>query len=405
MDNTVKKVLIVAGEASGDQLGARLVSDLRAIAALQHSGMALQFYGVVGEEMLTVGVEPIFHITDIAVIGFQEVILSIPRIMYKMHNLMLAVDRLRPNLIVTIDAPGFNLRFIKKVRHKFGNRIKIIHYVAPTVWAYNKNRAHVIGQLFDHIMLLLPFEQQYFSFMPHTFVGHPIVVLDKAYKMRDEHGRFSQIGHQKRLELGIKNDDLLITIMPGSREGEILRHLPILKVVMQNLQLEYAKAGRLVKFCIPTIKQLEDKLRKTLPQNNNIIIISHEHERKRYAIAASDLALVKSGTGVLEVATLGTPMVAFYKLSFITEWFLKHKLNIRFVTLPNLLLNKEVIPEFLAQNCCAEKITNSSITLLNENRKKMLQIKNFARVVAMLNGDDINHRIVDAADVVMRYLN
>lgn len=398
-EKIVKKIFIVAGEASGDLLGANLVQSLCSI----QSDIECEFVGVAGEMMSNAGVRPIFCSADLAVVGFLEVLPSVCRIVERMKRVLKAISVEKPDVIVTIDSPGFNLRLVKKIREKFGRKIKIIHYVAPTIWAYNAKRAKIIGELFDHILLLLPFECEYFKFMPHTFVGHPVVQISDVYRMQNNAEKMRDVVHSVRSTLGMDDDALLLTVMPGSRRGEITRHVKVLKDAMCGIELQCSKIGRRVKFFIPTVGDMEKLLRSAFSGSNDVVI-STNRERKNEIIAASDLAIVKSGTGVIEVAALGVPMVTFYKLSRFTEWFLKYRLNVKFVTLPNILLNTMVVPELLACDFTANKMCECVCRFLGDANVRSEQVRCFDKVMEMLGAASVVTPGMRAAMVVMQYL-
>ncbi len=394
----IKKIFLIAGEVSGDILGSELIKSLK---ILENNNIKFEFFGVAGELMVSAGIEQIFHSNSLSVMGFTEVLPSIPRIIICMNRVLQAIKRIIPDIIITIDSPSFNIRLAKKIRKNFGRKIPIIHYVAPTVWAYNANRSNIMAKIFDHILLLLPFEQEYFKNMPYTFVGHQTVYLNIQKNLYRNEATISSQRIDIRRSIGIHHQDLLITIMPGSRKCELLRHLPILKDAMQ--QITSKNLDKKVKFIIPTVTNLKNLVLDFLGNIENIEILLDDKKKDMY-LAASDFAMVKSGTGVLEIAAFGVPMLAFYKASFLTELFLKNCLKIRYITLPNLLLNREVIPELVSQNCSAELIVECAQNIIHNQSKKIEQLKSFKQIIKMLQAPKGMTPSICAANVILQYL-
>jgi|GEM_PF-448504 len=379
--NKKKKIFLVAGEASGDALGGLIIRSLKA----RFPDLDLEFIGVGGGKMKEAGMDVLYSNDVLSVMGFIEIIPQIPRIFAFMRKVIAKIEELKPDMILTIDSPGFNFRLIRRLREKsiFGFRPKIVHCIAPTVWAYNPERAYTVSKLYDHILLALPFESRYFSHMPHTFIGHYIAddELDIEYSAK------KRADVRDYLSLGAQ--DMLMTVMPGSRKLEIKHHLCILCRAIQTLQK--AHQDRKMAVFIPTIEPLKEHIiaaLKSLHFNDVNYILSSDHIEKQNFIIASDVALVKSGTAVLEVMKATAPIIAFYKMSSITAWILKKKLKVRHVTLPNILLEKEVIPELLQENFTVNNVLSHIQKCLFDKDIRDDQSKHFSLIRKMLKAQE-----------------
>ncbi len=325
-------VYIIAGEASGDLLGSHLMRSLKA-----QSSRPIRFYGIGGDKMIAEGMESLFPYHELSMMGFVEIL---PYAFNLMARISLTVEDVKnhaPDVVITIDSPGFCFRVAKKLREQ-KLRSKFVHYVAPTVWAYKPERAEKCAALFDHMLVLLPFEPPYFTSkgLPCTFVGHPVVAETTAGN-----------GSIFREKYNLPEDALLICLLPGSRKGEVDRHMPVFGRAVTMLGQKHPALSIVV--AVP---------RHVLPFVANYFegcpfrtVITADEQDKKNAIAASNLAIVKSGTVALEVAMSGTPMVVAYRVHPVSAWMMRRMSKIPFVNLINILLKKGVIPELLQENC------------------------------------------------------
>lgn len=321
-------VVLVAGEASGDVLGARLMTALRA-----ETGADLQFAGVGGERMTREGLRSLFPMSDLSLMGVFQVVPHVPRILERLRETAATVVRLRPAVVVTIDSPGFGLRLARRLR---GHGIPLVHYVAPTVWAWKPGRARRIARILDRLLVLLPFEPPYFERhgLACDFVGHPAVEEPAGD------------GPAFRLRHGIPPAAPLLCAMPGSRRGEIDRLLPIYGETVRRLRREVPD----LRVVVPAVEWLEPAVRAGVAGWESTVVV-RESAEKRDAYAASQVALVKSGTGALEVAVAGLPCVVTYRLGPVSGWLARRLLAVRHVSLVNLLLDCPAQPELLQRDC------------------------------------------------------
>lgn len=377
-----KKIFIIAGEASGDVIGGKL------IVALKKLNSELEFRGVGGDNMINVGLNNIFPMHDLSVMGFFEIAPAIPRILNRLKQTVRNIIEYKPDLIITIDSPGFNFRIANKVRQLLGRKVKIIHYVAPSVWAYKPERVLKVAKLFDHLLMILPIEKQYFeAHIPCTYVGHPIIEQDlKSSKSVEE----------IRNKYRIRDDEKLITIMPGSRKGELGKHLDcFIKAI------EIVRQSHNIKVFIPTLRNIE----KLVTGKVDNVIISSDLEIKRDLISASDVALIKSGTSSVEMIGYKIPTIVGYRMNPLTYLYLKNKIKVKYASLANIICNREIIPEFIQKNCTSYNLANAMLDLINNKELRKKQLEGFVEVAKLFKGEGEKLPSEQAADVVLRLLN
>lgn len=375
---SAKKIYIIAGEASGDNIGAKLITQLKNI-----SKFPLEFYGVGGKKMQEVGLQSLFPMEEISIIGFIEAIPHIPNIFRRLKQTFEDIKKIQPDCIITIDSPGFNKRLAKKLCEQLPN-IKRIHYVAPTVWAYKPQRAKQMAELFNHLFVLLPFEPPYFEAenLPTTFTGHPI--------FED----FTSIEAEQ-----VTKSDNQIALLVGSRKGEIKRLLPIYLKAIEMLK-KY-NSNYIFNFLVS--ESFKNEITKKTKHLTNINIITEESQR-RIKLKEAAAAIVKSGTVSLEVAMCKTPMVITYKVSKFSAYMLRKMIKIKYVTLLNIVSDKEIIPELLQENCTAENIANSINDIITDKQKSNKQLSETALALTKLGFDagQVPSRI--AAEMVLNLI-
>lgn len=360
-------IYLIAGEASGDLLGGKLMAALKR----QHS--KLTFSGVGGPKMAAQGLDPLFDFRELSLMGFAEVLPHIRRLKQRMQQVHDDILDRQPDIILTIDSPGFNFRLVKKLReHEQGKNFKFIHYVAPTVWAYKPERAKKIAPLYDKLLVLLPFEPPYFERegLATSFVGHP--VLEDDYTKAD-----AQAFREKH---GILPNAPVLLLLPGSRPTEIRRHL---NIFLQTLEQLTARFGNLTEVLIVP-KNMEHEIEDHLVDWPGRPIIVTEEAEKHDAFAAATVALVKSGTVSLELACARVPMVVTYRVSAISAWLLRRMIKVKFVSLVNILLNREVIPEMLQENCTPDKLAHEVAGLLINKELRDKQVLEASHALAQL---------------------
>lgn len=325
-------VYLIAGEPSGDALGAQLIAGLKEL-----TNGEVCVAGVGGPQMTAEGLDSLYPIGALSVMGLVEVVPSIPRIYGLIRRTVTDIRRRQPDVVVTIDSQTFSHWIAKKLNP---SPCPIVHYVAPTVWAWKPWRAKHLARLVDRVLMLFPFEKPYFDAvgLDAVFVGHPVagqtVPADAGTRFRDAHAMAA--------------DDVLICLLPGSRNGEITRHLPVFEQTALRLRQRYPA----VKFVLPTVSHVADKVRRAVSAwHVPVTVVSGSEEEKRAALAASNVALAVSGTVSLELAAAGLPAVITYRAHPITAAIVGRMLRIPFVSLVNLIENRGIMPEFLQGDC------------------------------------------------------
>lgn len=352
-------IYLIAGEPSGDFLGAALMRALK----IKTDGN-IRFSGIGGPLMAAEGLNSLFPMAEIALMGLVEIIPHILHIRKRIKQTVNDIFKDVPDAVVTIDSPGFCKRVIKKVRRKMGyHKFPLIHYVAPSVWAWRPGRAKTMAKIYDHLLTLFPFENQYFvqHGLMSTFVGHP--VIDSGADAGDRE-RFV-----KKHKLYDNNP--VICLLPGSRKGELSRHLPLLGEMLQYLERIYPHAC----FVIPTVPHVEGLLRTFLKAFKHNYIIITDQQEKYDAFAASDVALAASGTVTLELAVAKVPTVVFYRMNPITYWIARKLVKIPYASLINILSgHRMIVPEFLQGNADPHRITRELGKLIDSTDLRKDQI-------------------------------
>ena len=349
------EIAIVAGEVSGDIQGARLVEELKNI----HPD--LKVWGIGGENMQNQGVNVICDITHWALIGFWEVLKKYTKIRKVFYQILGEIEEKKPDAVILIDYPGFNLRLAEKVK-KLG--IPIIYYISPQVWAWGKKRVKQIARLVSKMIVIFPFEEELYkkADVSVDFVGHPIMdVLESRENKRED----------IRNEFGLENGDQLVGIFPGSREQEIRRHLPVFLDVSKVIKQRKEN----VKFVIGAASAEVMEQIKGITSEYPIVC-----GRAYDVMEASDLVLTSSGTATLETACFGTPMVVIYKLSCLTYAMIKRLINVPHIAMANVVAQRRIVPEFVQEEANVENISREAIDIL-ENDDRQNKIKNDLAIV------------------------
>ena len=361
------RVHLVAGEASGDILGARL------IAALRRARPDIVVSGIGGPAMAAEGVESPFPITDLALMGFAEVVPKLPLLARRMAEAAAQIEALRPAVVVTVDSPGFTLRLAKRIK-PLG--IPIVHYVAPQVWAWRAGRVHKIARLVDRLLCLLPFEPEIFraAGLDARFVGHPVL---EAGAGEGDAARFAA-------RHGVAPGETPLIVMPGSRGGEIRRLLPVFGAAVA--QLAAARPG--LRPVIPLAPAVAGAVAEAVRGWPGRPILLPEAADKPDAYAAARAAggagLIKSGTSSLEVAAGGVPMLVAYRVNPITAAIGRRIVRVRFASLVNILADEAVIPEYLQERCTPGRLAKGLATLLSNPAARDAQTSRFAALLAAL---------------------
>ncbi len=341
------KAFVIAGEPSGDKLGGALMAGLKTL-------QTVEFQGVGGPLMQAQGLRSLFDMSDLSVMGLLEVLPRVPRLLKRVKQTVAAVVAAQPDVLITIDSPDFCLRVAAKVREALPD-LKVVHYVAPSVWAWRPERAEKMARHVDHVLALLPFEPPLMQAvgMSSDFVGHPVVAEPKpdAANLRDT-----------AQELGFEPaNDRLICLLPGSRSGEIKRLLPLFQTVVERLQND----DPALRFILPISGAVREQIRgQTARWQKPPLLLdpagftpTQAEARKRAVFALSHAALATSGTVALELAAADCPMVVAYKANYLTTRMVKKLAQIDTANLINIVTDSRVVPEFLFENCTVDKIT------------------------------------------------
>ncbi len=338
-------IYLIAGEASGDALGAKTMRALKA------KEPHIRFAGIGGPQMQAEGLKSLFPMEELSLLGFLEILPHIPKLLRRINQTANDIIGVKPDVVLTIDAPAFNRRVIRQLRKTEPHRHHVVHYVAPSVWAYKPKRAAKMAALFDHLLCLLPFEPPYFEQegLEATCVGHPIVEDAK----QGDAAYF-------RTQLGIASETKLLGILPGSRSSELKRHLPVLKATMPQLLDQYGEM-EIVLFATPRFRASLTDEAASWPFKTHLI---SDDSMKYHAIAACDAALAKSGTGSLDFALAKVPFAIFYKVNPLSAALLRRMIQVEYVNLINIMLNQPVIPELLQEACIPDQLARTATELL-----------------------------------------
>jgi lipid-A-disaccharide synthase len=344
-----KKIFIVAGEASGDYLAAKVIEKL--------DPNLFDIKAVGGPLMAKAGAKILEDYSILAIMGLAELVTKIFSLWWFLKKIIKVVKEFEPDLLITIDSPGFNFRLVRACKGKF----PALHYVAPSVWAYKPERAKIVEDLYQTILLLFPFEVPYFSSMSHFVVGPSLL---------EEELIISSISEEERLARE-DSDEIKICLLPGSREVEIKRHLPILLSAAEKMLIKFQDKVTFTLLTLPELEKTLTKLLETSPIKDKILLSSKRASNKKIR-EESSLAWVKSGTGTLDFLGATVPAITFYKVSPITFWFMKGKIKISHFNLVNIINNSNILPELIQDNFTADNLYNLTLELLDKKRKESI---------------------------------
>ena len=376
----MKKIFILTGEPSGDKLASTVISKLK----LQNHN--IEYLSVGGTHIKKLGIQSIFDLKEITYLGFTSVLLNIFKIRNKINKTVDEIVKFNPHILFSVDSPDFTLRVAEKVK-KINSNIKTIHYVAPQVWVWRKNRVKKIKKFIDHILLLFNFEKKYFDEenIKNTFVGHPLIEKDNKIKTVLNNFIFS--------------DKKIISIFPGSRKSETNILLPILLdfiKLMNKRNLDYSfifhATDENKEFIINQVKKTS---------SNNIDIVSDENVKSQI-LSNSIFAVSKSGTVSLQISNSNIPSIIIYKLSFINFMIFKILVNVKFANIINIINNKEVIPELLQKECNAEEIYKTVTYFLKNPELIKKQLEDCNRTLEGIKSRTSSSN--EAATILSNYL-
>lgn len=384
------RIFMIAGELSGDKLGADLLAGLNAERMVEVSGVG-------GPLMQDAGLNSLFDMSDLSVMGLVEVLPKIPKLLRRVQQTAKAAIAMKPDVIITIDSPDFCLRVVSKIKEALPD-VPVVHYVAPSVWAWRPERAEKMARSVDHVLALLPFEPPYMQAagMSCDFVGHPAVREPKLTQ-----AQLAAFRSSHKIEA---NRGPVLTLLPGSRRGEIKRIAPLFRDVMAAVRGRHETA----QFIVPIAAGMEQLVRASLHSSGpEPIWVSaqnaapaHIEMTKRAAYASSDAALATSGTVALELAAADCPMVVTYRANWATTRMVKKLAQIDTANLINIVTDTRVIPEFMFENSTSTNVEKAVLDLLSNSERKAEQRAAFATTMAALGNVKIS-----AANSVLTFLD
>jgi lipid-A-disaccharide synthase len=333
------KLFLIAGEPSGDRLGAALMAGLKDLTEVE-------FHGIGGPAMEAEGLKSLFPMAELSIMGLVEVLPKYFHLKRRIAEAAAAAIALSPAAVITIDSPDFCLRVATIVRTAQPKQ-RMIHYVAPSVWAWRPHRAAKMAKVIDHVLALLPFEPPYMTEAGMTcdFVGHPVVAEPLASP------------DERRL---MEGSEPLILALPGSRRGEVARLAPVIGETLGQI----AKVFPGLRVALPTVRHVAPLVRELVADWPVNPLIIEDAATKRAAFASANVAIAASGTVSLELAANQLPMVIAYKMNPLTFWLTKRALLVDTVTLVNLVSETRVVPEFIGDRCRPDLIAPAVLALL-----------------------------------------
>lgn len=337
------RVFITAGEPSGDKLGAALIDGLRKLAG------DIELAGVGGARMTAAGLTSLFPMEELSVMGIVEVLPKYFHLKRRIRETAEAAVDFAPDVVITIDSPDFSFRVAKAVRAQ--SNVRIVHYVAPTVWAWRAGRARKMVGTIDQVLALLPFEPPYFEAVGigSTFVGHPIVAEPEPSP--------DDIASLRKM---LGEGRPVIAALPGSRRGEVDRLAPIFGEALHAVAAQHPD----MRVVVPAVMHLADRVREVVRDWPCAPLVFDDVAMHRAALSVADVALTKSGTVSLELAAARTPMVVAYDVNLVSRWIIARLLKVRTVTLVNLVTDTMAVPECVGAECRAERIAPALLNLI-----------------------------------------
>jgi len=349
-------ICVIAGEPSGDFLGGKLIE------ALREQNPELQFSGVGGYHMRMAGMESLFGYEQLAVMGITEVLPRLPQLLARIRQTIDHIKAVKPDVVVTIDSPDFSFRVATAIRKEMADPPKLVHYVAPTVWAWRAGRAEKVSKFLDGLICLFDFEPPYFEKhgLKSFAAGHPMVEGDA---MKASGSRF-------RDEYGILQGDTVVGALFGSRKGEVRRTGPAIRDALFRLADEMDVLPHIV---APTLPHIEEDVRDLLKDYGGHLHVFTDAAHKFDAFRAFNVAIAVSGTVGLELAALGVPHVIGYKMNPITAMIVKRMIKVKYAHLANIMADREIVPEFIQQNCVPERMAEAAFGLYQNPSAQMTE--------------------------------
>ena len=361
-------IFIVSGETSGDNLAACLMAALKA-----ETDGRVRFAGVGGPQSEKQGLQSLFPMSELSLMGLAEVLPHLPRLARRLNETVAAARALQPDAVVTVDSPDFCLRVCERLH---GSGFPAIHYVAPQLWAWRPGRARKLAAKIDHLMALLPFEVPFFAQygVPCSYVGHPAI----------ESGASHGDGPAFRARHLLPANATLLCVIPGSRPGEVRRMLPVFAEAIALLKAPHPD----LHVVIPVVPTAEEEVREATRDWPLPVLLLTDLSERFDAFAASDAAMAKSGTVSLELALAGVPMVVGYRVSPATAFIARRLINVEHASLANLLVGRAIIPEFIQENCTPSNLAATVEALLRPGAPREAQREGFREAIEILGNPE-----------------
>jgi len=407
------RILISAGEASGEMYGAQLIEALRrrvAIPAHVGTGLGpilagqspattqdeqLEFFGAGGERMRAAGCEIVVDAKDLAVVGITEILSRLPKILGLYGKLIRAADEKRPVLAIVIDAPAFNWRVARQMRTR---GIPVVYYVCPQFWAWRQGRVKLLRKYVNRALVIFPFEEKFYRDrgVDATFVGHPLADLPSPAITREAYAAANQLDAAKRW----------ITLMPGSRRKEVRMNLPTILEAADRLEKDRLGGG--YEFLLPVARTLDAAFLKGLTETRQAASLrGHMHlvPEALPALFHSRAGIVASGTATVEAAVMGTPFVMVYRVSSPTYALGKPRVKVPYFAMVNLIAEEEVVPELVQQKFTVENIVTELNKIIPDGEPRTRMVQRLAAVKARLQGSGSGaHPSERAAEIISKMI-
>ena len=377
----MKKIFVLTGEPSGDKLASTVISKLKL------ENPEIEYLSVGGTHLKKLGISSIFDLKEITYLGFTSVLLNIFKIKSKINKTVNEIIKFNPDILFSVDSPDFTLRVAERVK-KINKNIKTIHYVAPQVWVWRKNRVKKIKKFIDHMLLLFNFEKKYFAEenITNTFVGHPLIENSQNNKIL--------------IESILPKDKKIISLFPGSRKSETNVLLPIL---MDFIKLMNKKHDGYFFYFHATEENKNLIIENIKSSNIENLDVASEENIKSKILSNSVFAVSKSGTVSLQICNSNIPSIIIYKLSFINFMIFKMLVNVKFANIINIINNKEVIPELLQNECNAEEIYKSVIYFLKKPELIQKQLTDCSKTLDGIRSKTSSAG--EASSILLKYLS
>lgn len=379
------KIFVIAGEASGDMLASSVM------AALKQKNPDIEFRGIGGAGMMANGLkDSLFPMDDLSLMGLMEIVPKIPKMLKRIRQTVEAIKVFNPDIVLSVDAPDFSFRVQKELR-RYKMRAKQLHFVAPTVWAWRPDRARKIAAFLDGLICLFPFEPPFFlrQGLQAIAVGHPVL----------KSGALQASGATFRQAHGLTQDTQAVGLFFGSRRSEIEGLAPVIIGVAKSM----ANENPALRFIVPTLPRWKDHLTALLAAEGINAVVTTDKAEKWDAIAACDAALVVSGTVALEIAVVGVPHVILYRMNQLTWQIVSRVVKTRHAHLVNVMLQDEVVPEFLQEDAKVELILPELKEVLSSRERQARQKDGFQRVREMLQPDPALSAADQAAEFILKF--